>query len=328
MRISRWLIVVRLAIACAVLAVVAQAARAADYPSRPIHLVVAYPAGTATDLAARQIVPKLAELLGTQVIVDNRGGAGGIVGTEAVAHAAPDGYTLLFATGQTQAINLSLYAKLPYDPIKDFTPIARVAETPMVLVVPPSLGVHSVAELVALAKANPGKLNYASSGAGSSAHLCGALLASEAGINIAHVPYTSAAQGFTDLMNGEISMMFYPYLPFSPLIQAHKLDPIATTSAERPPYLADVPTMVQSGYPDFLVSPWFAIYGPAELPRPIVDKLAAAIDQTLQDPAVKQRLLATGTDAFFAGPDALAQFTRDEIERYRKFVALSGAKVE
>lgn len=304
-------------------------ARAASgYPTQPIHLVVAYPAGTATDLAARQIVPKLAQLLGTEVIVDNRGGAGGIVGTDAVAHAAPDGYTLLFATGQTQAINLSLYAHIPYDPLKDFTPIARVADTPMVLVVPPSLGVHSVAELIALAKAKPGTLNYASSGAGSSAHLCGALLGSEAGISITHVPYTSAAQAFSDLMNGEVSMMFYPYLPLSPLIQAHKLLPLATTAEQRPPYLPDVPTMVQAGFKDFLVVPWFALYGPAGLPRPIVDRLATAVSEVLKDPDTQKRLLAVGTDPHFGGPEELAQFTRDEIGRYRKFVALSGAKVE
>jgi len=307
---------------------VSGARAASEYPSQPIHLVVAYPPGTATDLAARQIVPKLAQLLGTEVIVDNRGGAGGIVGTQAVARAAPDGYTLLFATGQTQAINLSLYAHLPYDPVKDFTPVARVAQTPMVLVVPPSLGVHSVDELITLAKSKPGTLNFASSGAGSSAHLSGALLGSEAGLSITHTPYTSAAQAFSDLMNGDVSLMFYPYLPLSPLIQAGKLVPLATTAAERPTYLQKVPTMTEAGFKDFLVVPWFGIYGPAGLPKPIVDKIAAAVDQTLKDPDTQKRLLAVGTDPDFGGPDTLAQFTRDEIARYRKFVALSGAKVE
>jgi tripartite-type tricarboxylate transporter receptor subunit TctC len=302
--------------------------RAQSFPTKPIHLVVPYAAGTSTDLTARQISPKLASVLHGTVVVDNRGGAGGVVGAEAVARAAPDGYTLLIAGSQTNAINASLYAKLPYDPVKDFTPIARVAAPPMVLVVPPSLGVHSVAELVALAKSKPGKLNYASSGIGTSAHLCGSWLGKEAGIDLVHVPYNSAAQAFSDLMNGEVSLMFYPYLPLASLIQAKKLEVLATTGADRPPYLPDAPTMREAGYKDFVITPWFAVYGPAHLPAPVVDKLSDAILTTLKEQDIVQRLLATGNDPFPGGPEELARFTVSEVERYRGVVAASGAKVE
>lgn len=301
---------------------------AQGFPTRPIHMIVPYAPGTSTDLVARQISPKMATLLGGQVLIDNRGGASGIVGAEAVAHAVADGYTLLFATSQTEAINLSLYKTLSYDPVTDFTPIARVAAPPMILVVPPSLGVHSVAELVALAKSKPGKINFASSGIGTTAHLCGALLGSVAGLDLVHVPYNNAAQGFSDLMSGDVSMMYYPYLPLSPLIQAKKLIPLATTGGTRSPYLPDVPTMAEQGYPEFVITAWFAIYGPKNLPAAIRDKIAAAVQGTLADNDVKERLLATGSDPFPAGPAELAAFTQSEIARYRKVVALSGAKVE
>ncbi len=303
-------------------------ARAATYPDNPIHLVVPYSPGSSTDLVARQIAPKLGEIIGSTVLVENRSGAGGIVGAEAVARAKPDGYTLLFAGSQTQAINISLYAKVPYDPIKDFTPIARIGAPPMVLVVSPKLGVHSVAELVALAKSKPGTINYASSGIGTTAHLCGSLLGTDAGIDIVHVPYNSAAQAFSDLVNGAVSLMFYPYLPLSPLIQAKQLEVLATTGATRPTYLADVPTMAEAGYKDFVITPWFAIYGPAKLPAPIVDKLSTAILQTLKDPDLAQRLIATGNDPMPGDAAELARFTQSEIERYRGVVAASGAKVE
>lgn len=315
-------------VSAAVLTLAGVPASAAAYPAKAIHVVVPYPPGTSTDLTAREIVPALATNLGGQIIVDNRGGASGIVGAEEVTRAAPDGYTLLFATSQTQAIDLSLYAKLNYSPVKDFAPIGKVADVPMVLVVSPSLGVRTVAELVALAKAKPGKLNYASSGVGTTAHLSGALFQHDADIDIVHVPYTSAAQAFSDLMNGEVGLMFYPYLPLSPLIQAGKVIALATTGTERPPYLGQVPTMQEAGYKDFLISAWFAIYGPATLPRPIIEQVSAALQKTLRDPDVAKHLLATGSDPTPGTPEELAQFTRSEIERYKAVVALSGAKVE
>jgi tripartite-type tricarboxylate transporter receptor subunit TctC len=301
---------------------------AQDYPSRPIHLIVPYLPGTSTDLAARQITGKLASVLGGQILVDNRGGASGIIGAEAVAHAAPDGYTLLFATSQTQAINASLYAKLPYDSMRDFTPIERVVGPPMILVVPASLGLHSVAELVAYAKARPGKINFASSGIGTTAHLCGSLFGSEIGQQLTHVPYNSMGQALTDLVNGEVTLMFYGYQPLEPMIHAKKLVALATTAGKRSSYLPDVPTMAESGYSDFVITAWFAMYGPAKLPPAIQNKIATAVAETLKDKDVNDRLLATGTDPYPAGPEELAAFTRSEIERYRKVVAIAGAKVE
>lgn len=319
---------------CALLAAAAPLARAAQaqapeaFPSRPMRLIVPYAAGTATDLIARMLAPKFADALHQPMVIDNRAGAGGIVGAEAVARATPDGYTLGFAGSQTHAINVSLYRQLPYNPLTDFTAIARVASQPMVLVVNPEVPAKTVAELVALAKAKPGSLNFASTGNGTSAHLSGEALRTRTGIDIVHVPYSGSGQVFSELLAGRTQLMFYPYPPLKPLIESGKLRALATTGETRPAWLPDLPTMIESGYPGFVVIPWFALFGPAGIPAPVVETLSAAVGRVMADPEVRAGLAASGTDPYFAGPAALAAFTAEEIERYRQVVAASGARVD
>ncbi len=298
------------------------------FPDHPPRLVVPYAAGTATDLAARQLANVLGDFLGHRPVIDNRGGAGGIIGTELVARSPGDGYTLLFAGSQTHAINVSLYRQLPYNPIADFTPIARLATQPMVLVVPSQLPVRSVAELVVLAKSRPGQINYASSGIGTTAHLSGSTLRSHAGIDITHVPYGSGALLFTGLINGETSLMFYPWQPLKPHVEAGKLRVIATAGETRLPWLPDAPTMIESGFPDFVATSWFGIFGPAGVPEDRVNILAEAIRRTLEHPEIVAGFAAAGTQITYMPPDPFRGFLASEIERYRKVVADSGAKVE
>jgi tripartite-type tricarboxylate transporter receptor subunit TctC len=314
----------------AVLLILAAAlpARAADYPDRPVRLVVPYPAGTSTDLLARQVAPKASEVLGQPIVIDNRGGAGGIIGAEAVAKAAPDGYTLVFATSQTQAINVSLYKSLPYDPVKEFAGVARIGNQPLVLVVPPSLGVDSAQALVALARAKPGTLNYASTGSGTSAHLAGALLQSATKIDIIHVPYKSASQAISELLTGQVSMMLYPYAPLQGQIDAKGLRVLATTGAQRSPFLPDAPTMVEAGFPDVVISAWYAVFAPKGTPAPVVQTLHAAFARALADAGVRAAMVATGTDPNPSTPAELDAFMRAEIERYRPLIAASGATVD
>jgi tripartite-type tricarboxylate transporter receptor subunit TctC len=298
------------------------------YPNRPVRLIVPYGAGTATDLLARQCAPKIGDALGQRLVVENRAGAGGIVGAETVARAAPDGYTLGFAGSQTHAINVSLYRTLPYDPLRDFTPIARLANQPMVLVVHPDLPARNVAALVALAKARPGTLNFASTGNGTSAHLSGEALRTAAGIDIVHVPYSTGAQVFTELLAGRTQFMFYPYLPLKPHIDTGRVIPIATTGETRPAWLSQVPTMIESGFPDFIVVPWMAIFGPPGLPAPIAGVVTQACRRSVDDAELRATLASTGTEAYYADAAQLGAFTRAEIERYRRVIAASGARVD
>ena len=302
-------------------------ALAADYPTHPIRLLVGFDAGASADLGARQLTPKLSEILHQNVVVENHAGAGAIIATDIVAKSAPDGYTLLFATPQ-QAVNLSLYKKLPYDPIKDFTAIGRADIQYNTLVVSALLPVNSVAELIAYAKARPGQLNYASTGSGSTAHLAGALFANLAGLQMTHVAYKGTSQAIVDVIANQVQVMFYTYISLEPMIAAGKLRALATTGPQREPYLPDVPTMQQAGVSGFVASTWHGLYGPAKIPRDIVDKLNAALMQTLQDPAVRASMAAAGVQPAPSTPDEFSAFTLSEIERYRKLVAISGAKVE
>jgi tripartite-type tricarboxylate transporter receptor subunit TctC len=298
------------------------------FPDRAPRIVVPYAAGTATDLAARQLAGVLGDFLGHRPVIENRGGAGGIVGAEAVARSTPDGYTMLFAGSQTHAINISLYRRLPYDPVADFTPIARLASQPMVLVVPSQLPVRSVAELVALAKSRPGQINYASSGIGTTAHLSGSALRVQAGIEITHVPYSSGALLFAGLLNNETSLMFYPWQPLKPHVESGRLRVLATAGAARAPFLPDAPTMEEAGFAGFVATSWFGMFGPAGVPADRVNILAEAIRRTLEHPDIVSGFAAAGTQVLFAPPAEFRTFIGTEIERYRKVVADSGARVE
>lgn len=303
-------------------------ATAQTYPDKPIKMIVANTPGTSHDLFAREVAPKAAEILGQPIVIDNRGGAGSIIGTEIGGRSTPDGYTIVLGTGQSHAINVGLHKTLPYDPVADFTPVARLAAVPLVMVVTASLPVKTVAELVALAKQKPGQLNFASSGNGTSAHLAGELFKTRAGVNIVHVPYKGASQALTDLIAGTVPLMIYPYQPLSPFINSGKVTALALAGLQRGSYLPNVPTMIESGFPDFVMAAWFGLWGPKGMPRPIVDKLHAAFSRALSDPAIKARLAVTGTDLWLSSPEQLGEFTRSEIDRYRKLIEISGAKVD
>jgi tripartite-type tricarboxylate transporter receptor subunit TctC len=320
----------RIAVATAllVLALVSGFAIAQSYPSRPIQAVIAVAPGSSGDILLRQLTPKLSEILGQPIVVMNRGGGNGVIGTASVAKAAPDGYTLLFAYNQTIAVNPHLIKDLPYDPVKDFTPIARVVVQPLVFVVTKALPINSMAEFVAYGKANPGKLNYPSSGSGTSSHLGGAYISQLAGIKTVHVPYNSVPQALVDLARGELSFMIYPYAGLVASLKAGRIQALATTGPQRASFMPDVPTMVELGYPDYVIVPWFGFYAPAGTPKEIVDKLNRAIEQTLKDPKVLELIAATGSEPWFSSPEELARFTRSEIDRYGKVVEVTGAKAE
>jgi tripartite-type tricarboxylate transporter receptor subunit TctC len=311
-----------------VTACMASVAFAQSYPNHAIRLVVPFPAGGTTDILARAAAQKLTETLGQSVVVDNRPGAGGNIGSELVAKAAPDGYTLLMGTVGTHAINPSLYTKMPYDHIKDFVPVVLVAGVPNVLVVNPSLPINSVADLIKLAKAKPGTINFASSGSGTSIHLSGELFKTMAGVDMTHVPYKGSAPALQDLMGGQVQIMF-DNLPSSlALIKAGKLRAIAVTSLKRAPALPDVPTIAESGLPGFEASSWFGILAPAGTPAPIVAKINAEVNKWLQSPDAKEQLLAQGAEAAGGSPEQFVAHIRAETDKWAKVVKASGAKVD
>ena len=306
----------------------ATGALAQPYPNHPIRLVVPFPAGGTTDILARDAAPKLTEVLGQPVVVDNRPGAGGNIGADLVAKSQPDGYTLLVGTVGTHAINPSLYAKMPYDHVKDFAPVVLVAGVPNVLVVNPSLPVNSVADLIKLAKSKPGSVNFASSGNGTSIHLSGELFKTMAGVDMTHVPYKGSAPALIDLVSGQVQVMF-DNLPSSlPQIKAGKLRAIAVTSLKRSPALPDVPTISESGLPGFEASSWFGLLAPAGTPPAVVTRLNAEVNKWLQSPEGREQLLAQGAQAAGGTPEQFVAHIRAETDKWAKVVKASGAKVD
>jgi tripartite-type tricarboxylate transporter receptor subunit TctC len=307
---------------------VAPASAQGAYPTKPVRLVVPFPPGGTTDILARAVAQKLSETWGQQVIVDNRPGAGGNIGSELVAKSAPDGYTLLMGTVGTHAINPSLYAKMPYDHVKDFTPVILVAGVPNVLVVNPSLPVNSVSELIAYGKANPNKLNFASSGNGTSIHLSGELFRTMTGVQMTHVPYKGSSPALTDLIAGQVQLMF-DNLPSSlQFIKAGKLRALAVTSLERSSALPDVPTLAESGLPGFEASSWFGVLAPAGTPNDIIVKLNTAIAGWLATADAKEKLAAQGAIAAGGAPDAFVRHIAAESSKWAKVVKASGAHVD
>ena len=297
------------------------------YPSKPVRLVVPFPAGGTTDLLARAAAQKLFEAWGQQVIVDNRPGAAGNIGAELVAKAPPDGYTLLMGTVGTHAINTSLYAKMPYDHVKDFTPVILVAGVPNVLVVNPGVPVNSVAELIAYAKANPGKLNFASSGSGTSIHLSGELFKTMTGVQMTHVPYKGSAPALTDLIGGQVQLMF-DNLPSSlAFIKAGKLRALGVTGATRATALPETPTVADT-VPGFEASSWFGILAPAGTPRDIVLKINGEVAKWLASPDAKEKLAAQGANVASGSPEDFAKHIQAETAKWAKVVKESGAKVD
>jgi len=298
------------------------------YPAKPVRLVVPFPPGGATDIIARAVAQKLGETWGQSIVVDTRPGAGGNIGTELVAKAAPDGYTLEMGTVGTHAINASVYTKIPFDNIKDFAPIILVAGVPNVLEVNPSLPINSVQELIAYAKANPGKLNFASSGNGTSIHLSGELFKVMAGVQMTHVPYKGSAPALQDLIGGNVQLMFDNLPPSLPQIKSGKLRALAVTSATRAPALPDVPTIAESGLPGFEASSWFGLVAPAGTPPAIIARINAEVATWLASPEGKEKLAAIGANAAGGSPEDFARHIQAETAKWAKVVKESGAKVD
>ncbi|MGE0719236.1 MAG: Bug family tripartite tricarboxylate transporter substrate binding protein [Alphaproteobacteria bacterium] len=299
-----------------------------DYPSKPVRMVVPFPAGSTTDLVGRILATKLGPALGQQVVIDNRGGSGGTLGTEYVARSAPDGYTILMGTIGTHSINPALYKKITYDPIKDFAPIAQFGTAPNVLVVNPSVPAKSVKELIAYARARPGEVNYGSSGSGTSNHLAGAMLAAREKLEMVHVPYRGGAQAIEGLLRGDLRFMFYHFLPLIPYIEDGKMRALAITGATRATALPEVPTMAEAGMDDFVVSAWFGAYAPAGTPPAVVARLNKEIVAIINSAEMRDSLMKQGIDPISGSPEDLTRLMRAELVRWAKVVELAGAQVD
>jgi len=303
------------------------AAQASDFPNKAIRIVVPFPPGGATDAAARLVAVKMGEHWGQPVLVDNRAGAGGNVGSDLVAKAPADGYTLVMGVTGSHAINTSLYSKMPYDPVADFVAISQVAVVPNVLVVHPSVPAKNLAELMALARKEPGKLNYASLGNGTAAHLGMEMLKSEAGVDITHVPYKGSAPAVSDLLAGQVQMMVDGLPSALPHIKAGKLRAIALTSLHRAPTLPELPTIAET-YPGFYADAWSGLFAPKGTPQPVVDKLSAEVQRILKLPDVREKLAALGAEPVGSTQAEFAAHVKKEIDKWAKVVKTSGAKVD
>lgn len=308
----------------AVLLTSADASLAQSYPDKPIRIVVTFPAGGPTDAVARPISQSLSSTWGQPVIIDNRGGAGGIVGTEIVAHSAPDGYNLLIGTAGGMSINPSLHAKLSYDPFKDFAPISMLVINPQILVAHPALAASNVRELVALAKSKPGQLNFASSGTGTATHLGLELFKAATGINVVHVPYKGGAPALTDLIAGQVQLLFISIPSVMPQVKAGRLKALAVSSARRSLSAPDVPTVAESGYPGFEYVNWNALFAPAATPRAIISKLNTEVVKIMRDPDLAQKLVSQGAEPAPGTPEQLAQYMRVDFDRWRKVIRAAG----
>jgi tripartite-type tricarboxylate transporter receptor subunit TctC len=325
---------IRRALVCGALAltaVVPGMAHAADYPGKPLRFIVPYPPGGPLDTMARMLAEKVHDSLGQPVIVENRAGAGGNIGADLAAKAAPDGYTLVMGAVATHAINPWLFNNLPYDPIKDFAPVTIVASVPNVLVMNVDFAkknhIEKLGDLVAYAKANPGKLNYGSGGNGSAGHLSGELLKARAGINVEHIPYQGAAPAQLALLSGQSDFMFDNLAASAPLIKDGKVKALAVTTTQRSSLLPDVPTVEESGVKGFDLGTWFGIFTTGGTPAAVVDKLNKAYSQALMQPDVRQRLLTMGSEIKPMSGAEFAAFVKQEKDKYKEIVKLSGASL-
>jgi tripartite-type tricarboxylate transporter receptor subunit TctC len=311
-----------------VLAALALGAAAQGYPAKPVRIVNPFAPGGATDQLARLMAQKLTEGWGQSVVVENRPGASGAIGLEAVAKSPGDGYTLAIATQTTQAANPALYAKLPYDPVRDFAPLTLAGSTPLALMVQPSLGVTDVAGLIAHMRANPGKLTYASGGNGTSQHLAMELFKSMTGTFVVHIPYKGAGPALVDFLGGQTNVMFDNLPTALPHVKSGKVRALAVSTAKRSALAPDLPTMAESGLAGFDLATWFAFYAPAATPKEVTGKVAGDMQRVLAQADVKDRLLGVGVDVVGSTPEELARFQRAEMEKWAKIVRDSGAKVD
>jgi len=311
-----------------VLTIAAATAAAQAYPNRPIRFVIPFAPGGPTDILGRAVGQKLSESLGQTVVIDNRGGAGGNIGAEAVAKSPADGYTMLMGATSTHAINPHLYRKLGFDPLKDFAPVTLVANTPSLLAVHPALPVKTVRDLIELARSRPGQLTYGSAGNGSSNHLAGVLLCMMAGIDMTHIPYKGSGPALVDVMAGQVPLMFNNTASVMPFVKAGKLRAVALTSLERSPLVPGVPTVAESGLPGFEVRSWHGVFVPAGTPAEIVQLLSTRIAAGIAAPDVKERLNAQGVELVGNKPEEFAAFIRAEHAKWGKVVKASGARVD
>src|ERR1700734_1316942 len=316
-----------LAVAALVLAVVPNGPALAIYPERGVKIVVPFAPGGGTDVVARTLAQEMAGDLGVSVVIENRPGAGTIVGTQAVALSDPDGYTLLMGTF-ANAVNPSLHASLPYDPHKDFAPVALVARSFNIVVVNPKSPIKSIADLIAAAKADPDKLSYGTFGAGTSAHLAGELFKSLAGVNLTTVPYKGSAPAITDLIGGQIQVMFTTVASAAPLIQAGQLRALAVTSAERSPAFPDLPTVAEAGVPGYAAESWYGLFAPAKTPADIIARLNKSAASAVQSDAFKKLGVNEGLVMVAQPSEELDRYVRGEEERWRKVIQQAGIKVE
>jgi len=313
-------------IAALSLALCAGGAAAQTYPAKPVRIVVTFPTGGAPDILSRIFSEKAQ--LGQPVVVDNVPGAGGNIGADRVAKAAPDGYLLVMGTVGTHAINGALYAKMPYDMVKDFTPVSLVASTPNLLVVNNDLPVRSVQDLIAYGRANPNKLSFGSPGIGSSVHVSGELFKSMTGVQMTHIPYKGRQMAIPDLIGGQIQLMFDNMPSALPMAREGKIRAVAQTSAKRSAAAPDIPTVAESGLPGFEATSWFALFAPAGTPREVVARLNAEVLRVFRLPEVQDRLKQLGLDAVLSSPEELARYQQGEIAKWAKVVKDSGAKAE
>jgi tripartite-type tricarboxylate transporter receptor subunit TctC len=306
----------------------AEMAAAQNFPNRAVRMYIPFTVGSAADVIARAMEPALRERLGQALIIDNRAGAGGNIAAELTAKSAPDGYTLFMGTIGTQAINYSLYSKLNYHPLNSFSTIARVGDSPNVLVLHPSLPVKSVKELIALAKARPGELNYSTSGAGTSVHLSAELFNSMAGVKTVHVPFKGASEALTALISGQTQLQFASVSSAIPMIKAGRLRGLGVTSPQRIASLPDVPTIAEAGLPGYAAVAWYGIVGPAGIPAPIIATLSKAALDSLAQQDVKNRLAASGVDTNPGSPEEFRKLIEAEIPKWAAVVKASGAKAD
>lgn len=302
--------------------------RAQAFPSKPIRLVLPYPAGGGIDLVARPLAEKLTEIFGQSVVVDNRGGASGLLAMQQVASAAPDGYTIVLALNTQLAVNPSLFASLPYDPIKDFEPIVLIGSAPYLLVTNPKLEVKTLDEVIALARKRPGKLSYASSGNGSGAHLSMEMVKSMTNIDVVHVPYKSTATSVHDLMAGEVQMVFVTIGTVKGFVAAGTVRPIAVSGTRRVKALADVPTVAEAGLSGFESVVWYAVLAPAGTPSEIIQILNQAINRVLEDASFQSRLANESVEITGGTPEHLRQYAKSEMLKWAKVIKESGAKLD
>jgi tripartite-type tricarboxylate transporter receptor subunit TctC len=316
-----------LVVASALSALLPVLATAQNYPAKPIRWISPWPAGGANDIFSRAIGQKIAESMGQQVLVDNRPGAAGTIGSDIAAKTPADGYTLVMGSSPTHAIAPALYPALPYDPVRDFAAVTLVGSVPNVLVLHPTVPAKTVKELIAVAKARPGKLNFASTGNGTSQHLSAELFKFMAGVDMVHIPYKGTAPALTELVAGQVDLAFENMPALVPHIQAGRLRALAVTTAKRSAIMPELPTIAEAALPGYDASVWFGVFVPAGTPRPVIDRLHAEILKALQTPDLKSRMVSMGTEVSGMGPDDFSAYVRREIPKWANLVKAAGVKV-